>query len=131
MDTISRTHRSWNMGRIKSSDTYPELVVRSFLHRIGYRFRLHRRDLPGNPDIVLPRFKTVVFVHGCFWHRHSGCRFAYTPRSRTLFWQRKFAANVCRDRRTRRRLSALGWTVIQIWECQLKSEKRLVRTLSG
>jgi len=118
MDRISKEHRSWNMSRIRSENTKPEKVVRSMLHRMGYRFRLHRRDLPGKPDIVLPKYHTVVFVHGCFWHRHKGCKYAYTPKSRVRFWQTKFHENVDRDRRVCRQLRRLGWQVVVIWECQ-------------
>ena len=90
IDKISTERRSWNMSRIRSRDTKPELAVRSVIHRSGYRFRLHRNDLPGKPDIVLPRFKTVIFVHGCFWHRHPRCRFAYEPKSRRIFGKINF-----------------------------------------
>ena len=90
MDTLSPERRSWNMSRIRSRDTKPEVVVRSLLHGMGYRFRLHRRDLPGRPDIVLPKYKIAVFVNGCFWHRHEGCRYAYSPKTRTDFWRAKF-----------------------------------------
>lgn len=86
---------------------------------MGYRFRLHRKDLPGRPDIVLPGFRTVVFVHGCFWHRHKGCQYAYTPKSRVAFWTEKFRGNVKRDRQNRRDLRALGWRVVIVWECEL------------
>jgi len=118
MDRISREHRSWNMSRIKAENTSPERCVRSALHRVGLRFRLHQRTLPGRPDIVLPRFRTVIFVHGCFWHRHPGCRFAYVPKSRITFWQKKFDENVARDRRTSSNLRRSGWHVSVIWECQ-------------
>ena len=101
-DILSKERRSWNMSRIRGSDTKPELLVRSLLHRMGYRFRLHRKDLPGRPDIVLPKYRTVIFVHGCFWHRHKGCKYAYTPKSRTDFWQNKFQGTVERDKRNRR-----------------------------
>ena len=111
------------MSRIQSKNTKPELIVRSILHRMGYRFRLHRRDLPGSPDIVLPRYRTVIFVHGCFWHRHKGCKFAYIPKSRIDFWLKKFAENVARDKNHRRQLRQLGWKVIVLWECQIKSEQ--------
>ena len=117
------------MSRIRGRDTQPELAVRSVLHRAGYRFRLHRKDLPGCPDIVLPKHRTVVLVHGCFWHRHPGCRFAYTPKSRIGFWQKKFDANVERDRRNVRALRALDWRVITVWECQAASPARLLRQL--
>jgi DNA mismatch endonuclease, patch repair protein len=119
-DRLSRDHRSWNMSRITGSDTAPEKAVRSALHRLGYRFRLNDRRLPGKPDIVLPRHRTVVFVHGCFWHRHSGCEFAYTPRSRLDFWLDKFAGNVTRDKRNVVRLREAGWRVLVVWECETR-----------
>lgn len=118
-DRISKEHRSWNMSQIRDRDTKPEIAVRSLLHRLGFRFRLHRSDLPGNPDIVLPKYKTVVLVHGCFWHRHRNCKYAYTPKSRTEFWETKFARNVKRDLEVRRELRKLGWKVVVVWECQL------------
>lgn len=118
MDPLTREHRSWNMSRIRSRDTTPELTVRSMLHRLGYRFRLHRRDLPGSPDILLPKYRTAIFVHGCFWHRHSGCRFAYMPKTRQQFWARKFEDNRRRDRRVTRALRRDGWRVAVIWECE-------------
>ena len=96
MDRISKEHRSWNMSRIKGKNTKPEIIVRKMLHRMGYRFRIHRKDLPGRPDIVLPKHKTVIFVHGCFWHRHKDCKYAYNPKSRVEFWQKKFRDNVNR-----------------------------------
>lgn len=118
-DTISKEHRSWNMSRIKNRDTKPELVVRSLLHQLGYRFRLHRKDLPGKPDIVLPKYKTAVFVHGCFWHRHENCRLAYIPKSRPDFWNQKFTDNIRRDQACRSELQNMGWNVLVIWECEL------------
>jgi DNA mismatch endonuclease (patch repair protein) len=108
------------MSRIRGRDTTPERAVRSILHRLGYRFRLHSRSLPGRPDVVLPRYKTVVFVHGCFWHRHKKCRFAYVPKSRTKFWTEKFSGNVERDRRVVRMLRSIGWRVLVVWECELR-----------
>lgn len=133
MDTISKSRRSWNMSRIRGKDTSPEIAVRSTLHRLGFRFRLHVRDLPGRPDIVLPRFRTVVFVHGCFWHRHKRCRFAYTPKSRTAFWTAKFAENVARDIVSKKALESMGWRVLIVWECQVKEPpclpKSIVRSL--
>lgn len=110
--------RSAMMARIGQRDTLPELTVRRSLHRLGYRFRLHRRDLPGTPDIVLPRHRVAILVHGCFWHRHSKCRFAYTPKTRVEFWNSKFKQNVERDIRVHRALQERGWTVITIWECE-------------
>lgn len=125
MDRLTPERRSWNMSRIRSRDTAPERLVRSLLHGLGYRFRLHRRDLPGSPDIVLPRHRAAVFVHGCFWHRHSGCRFAYTPKTRQQFWTRKFEQNRARDERAKRRLRRLGWRVTVVWECQVADPERL------
>lgn len=119
------------MSRIRGRDTKPEVTVRSVLHRLGFRFRLHRRDLPGRPDIVLARYRTVVLVHGCFWHRHPRCRYAYNPKSNTTFWKQKFAANVLRDQQDRRRLRKLGWRVILVWECQAADGAALVKRLSA
>lgn len=119
-DRISQERRSWNMSRIRGANTKPEILVRSMLHRAGYRFRLHDRKLPGRPDIVLKKYRTVVFVHGCFWHRHEGCPAATTPKTRVEFWNEKFAENVRRDRRNARALAEAGWHVITVWECELK-----------
>jgi DNA mismatch endonuclease (patch repair protein) len=130
-DTISAERRSWNMSRIRGRDTGPELRLRSLLHRAGFRFRLHAKDLPGKPDIVLPKYHTVIFVHGCFWHRHEGCRYATTPSTRAEFWQAKFDGNVKRDNRNRAALEAAGWTVMTVWECELKADAdRIVQQLS-
>lgn len=118
VDHLSPERRSWNMGRIRGGNTTPEKAVRSALHALGLRFRLHRRDLPGRPDVVLARWETVVFIHGCFWHRHSGCRLAYNPKSRVEFWQAKFAENINRDSRVDRHLRDLGWRVVTVWECE-------------
>lgn len=121
MDTISKEKRSWNMSRIRSKDTAPELAVRSLLHRNGFRFRLHVKELPGKPDIVLSKYKTVIDVRGCFWHRHPGCKIATTPSTNTEYWLKKFAQNVERDRENEEKLKQLGWNVIVIWGCELKS----------
>lgn len=121
MDKLTKDHRSWNMSRIKSCNTKPELTVRSILHGMGYRFRLHRKDLPGKPDIVLPKYKVVIFVHGCFWHRHKGCKYAYNPKSRIDFWQKKFRSNVERDLKAINELIEMGWRVLIIWECKVKT----------
>ncbi len=120
VDTISEEHRSWNMGRIRSKNTKPELVVRSLLHRMGYRFRLHVQDLPGKPDIVLPKYKTVVFVHGCFWHQHKGCKEATMPKTRTAWWREKLGKNVQRDAEAISKLGILDYKVIIVWECETK-----------
>jgi DNA mismatch endonuclease (patch repair protein) len=119
-DTISKEHRSWNMSRIKGKDTKPEVRVRSWLFRHGYRFRKNDKRLPGVPDVVLPKYKSVIFVNGCFWHRHEGCKYAYTPKSRVDFWQKKFDQNVVNDKLHRDQLEQMGWKVITIWECELK-----------
>ncbi len=118
MDKISQEYRSWNMSRIGSSNTKPEITVRSLLHQMGYRFRLHRKDLPGKPDIVLPKYRTIIFVHGCFWHRHSGCKFTSSPKSRIDFWEDKFRKNIERDLDTQTRLENLNWKVLTVWECE-------------
>jgi len=123
-DKISPLHRSWVMSRIPSRHTKPERVARSLLHHLGYRFTVNgpkNRQLPGKPDVVLPRQKSVVFVHGCFWHRHPNCKTATTPRSNREYWLQKFARNVERDRRNQQALADLGWQVIIVWECELKN----------
>ncbi len=130
MDRISTEHRSWNMSKIRSANTSPELLVRSLLHRMGYRFRLHRKDLPGRPDIVLPGRRSVVLVHGCYWHRHPGCQFAYTPKSNIEFWEAKFNENLTRDHRQECQLQEMGWKVITVWECEVKAQAELAGRLS-
>jgi DNA mismatch endonuclease (patch repair protein) len=135
-DTISRERRSWNMSRIRGKDTGPELRLRSLLHRAGYRFRLHDKTLPGKPDLVLKKHKTAIFVHGCFWHRHPGCRNATSPSTRPDFWQAKFEGTVERDRRAGETLHELGWRVLTVWECELESDaagalKRVLEQLEG
>lgn len=131
-DTLTPDQRSWVMGRVRSKNTQPELIVRSILHRMGYRFRINRRDLPGKPDIVLPKHKTVVFVHGCFWHRHRGCKNCTTPSTRREYWEEKFARNVQRDRSNRRELRAQGWKVIVAWECDVRRDPaKAGRTIAG
>jgi DNA mismatch endonuclease, patch repair protein len=117
--------RSANMARIGQRNTAPEVLVRRSLHDMGYRFRLHRRDLPGTPDIVLPRHRVAVLVHGCFWHRHPNCQFAYTPKTRLDFWSRKFEQNVERDQRNEVALKERGWTVVTIWECETTDSAKL------
>ena len=129
-DHLTPEERSWNMSRIRSKDTSPEKTVRSLLHRLGYRFRLHRRDLPGKPDIVLPKHSTVIFVHGCFWHRHEGCKYAYTPKSRIEFWNAKFQTNAQRDVAVQDQLRALGWRIIIVWECETHDVRSLEAHLS-
>ena len=111
------------MSRIRGRDTGPELVVRRTAHKLGFRFRLYRKDLPGTPDLVFPKHRLAVFVHGCYWHRHSGCRFAYSPKSRVEFWTKKFKQNVARDSRNQTALRDLGWRVLVIWECETRNIK--------
>jgi DNA mismatch endonuclease, patch repair protein len=129
VDLLSSEQRSWNMSRIRSKNTLPELKVRSALHKLGFRFRLHYNKLPGKPDIALPRFKTVVFVHGCFWHRHPKCKYSYSPKSRIEFWRKKFQDTVARDRRQYIELSTKGWNVITVWECETFDPLYLVEIL--
>jgi DNA mismatch endonuclease, patch repair protein len=129
MDIISTKQRSELMSRIRGVDTRPELIVRRLAHSLGYRFRLHRRDLPGIPDLVFPARRKVVLVHGCFWHRHSHCRFAYNPKSNREFWANKFAANRARDRRAIRQLRAAGWDPLIVWECELRDLTSVRRAL--
>lgn len=121
-DRLTPEKRSWNMGRIKGKDTSIEMKVRQYLFAQGFRFRKNDRRYPGTPDIVLPKYHTVIFVHGCFWHRHVVCKYAYTPKSRTEFWQAKFDKNVENDARNKQLLEEAGWHVIIIWECQIKKE---------
>lgn len=116
-DIVSPTTRSRMMSGIKAKDTLPEMLVRRLLHSEGYRFRLHRKDLPGTPDIVLPKFKIAIFVHGCFWHSHSGCNHAKVPATRSEFWTAKLRANVARDNAAAEKLNAIGWRVLCVWEC--------------
>lgn len=119
MDIVSPAKRSRMMAGIKGKNTKPEMAVRRLVHGMGFRFRLHRKDLPGSPDLVFPRLKRVIFVHGCFWHRHQGCRFAYTPKSNSQFWLAKLDANVRRDAVVLQALAALGWEVLIVWECEV------------
>ena len=125
MDSLTQEKRSWNMSRIRGKNTAPELAIRSFLHRKGLRFKIHARNLIGRPDIVLPKYQTVVFVHGCFWHRHKGCKYAYTPRSRKNFWKNKFSDNVNRFSEVRKKLTKSGWQVLVVWECEVNSIEKL------
>lgn len=114
------------MAGIRGRNTKPEMLVRSWIHRQGLRFRLHGKGLPGRPDLILPKYNVVIFVHGCFWHQHRGCRFAYSPKSNAAFWRSKLQGNVKRDAENTRRLRRLGWRVLTIWECDL-SERGMSR----
>lgn len=124
-DIVSPEHRSKMMSMIKSKNTKPEMIVRSMCHELGFRYRLHRKDLPGSPDLVFPKHRLCIFVHGCFWHRHPGCKYAYTPKSRPDFWLPKLAKNVERDLQIQERLKALGWKVVIVWECHTKDREIL------
>lgn len=121
-DKIEKAVRSANMSKIKSKDTKPELKVRRILHKLGYRFRLHRRDIPGRPDIVLPRHKTVIFVNGCFWHRHNECKEASRPKTNSEYWEIKLNKNVERDRKNYSELTRSGWKIVTFWECELEKD---------
>ena len=119
MDRITQDQRIHLMSQVRGKDTKPELVVRSFLHRNGFRFRLHVKSLPGTPDVVLPKYKTVIDIRGCFWHRHPGCKKTTTPSTHVDFWQKKFTDNIARDQRIEAELRRLGWHIIVIWECEV------------
>ncbi len=119
-DNLAKEVRSYIMSQIRSKDTKPELLVRSFLHKSGYRYRLHRKDIPGRPDIVLPKYRTVIFVHGCFWHAHHGCSFFRMPRTRTEWWKAKLHRNRRRDRLAVKEVEKTGWKAITLWECDLQ-----------
>jgi DNA mismatch endonuclease, patch repair protein len=137
VDIVDTSVRSRMMAGIKRANTRPELELRRALHAAGYRYRLHSAKLAGKPDIVLPRYRAVIFVHGCFWHRHDGCRYATTPATRTAFWKKKFAANVRRDARNQSDLQARSWRVAIVWECSIKHigcsdiTRRLTEWLAG
>lgn len=128
VDSLSPKERSERMALIRSKDTWPEIALRRELHRLGMRYRLNSSRLPGKPDIVLSRHRSVIFVHGCFWHRHKGCSIATTPKSNIDMWQAKFDRNVARDKRVVRELQAAGWRVYTAWECDLQSKIRAEKT---
>lgn len=128
MDTLTPLQRSKLMSRIHSTNTKPEIKVRSMLHRLGYRFRLHRKDLPGRPDIVLPRHRKIILVQGCFWHGHT-CRLASKPKTNETYWGPKILATQARDARSVRALADLGWSVLELWECEIKNAEVLVMRL--
>jgi DNA mismatch endonuclease (patch repair protein) len=129
VDKFNPEKRSKIMARVKQANTHPEKAVRSTLHRLGYRFRVHRKDLPGNPDIVLPKYKRIVFVHGCFWHGHKGCKRSARPATNVVFWNQKLSANESRDRRVVRQLRKQGWTVLVIWGCETTNNDRIKEKL--
>jgi DNA mismatch endonuclease (patch repair protein) len=128
-DVFSPAKRSWVMSRIRGKHTKPEIAVRSFLHRAGFRFRLHVSNLPGRPDIVLPKYKTVIFVHGCFWHHHGGCKQAVYPKKRQNFWRTKIDGAVLRDKRAAKLLRRSGWKVVTLWECEIEKSSSSLKQL--
>ncbi len=131
VDTVSKERRSEIMSRIRATDTKPEMAIRRLVYGMGYRYRLHSRKLPGKPDLVFASRGKVIFVHGCFWHRHDGCSRCRTPRSRVKFWIDKFAANVQNDRKVQEELTVLGWKSLVVWECQVKDTESMVERIVG
>jgi DNA mismatch endonuclease (patch repair protein) len=135
-DKLSAKRRSWNMSRIRSENTKPEIMLRSQLHRMGFRFRVHHRGLPGRPDIVFPKYRTVVFVHGCFWHQHSGCIESVRPKTNQEYWNHKLDRNMERDRNSIRALRKAGWVVLRFWECEIEKNvnrvaKQIAKSMYG
>ena len=131
MDTVSSKRRSEIMSRVRSKNTKPEMTVRSLVHSLGYRYRLHGKDLPGKPDMVFRSRKKVIFIHGCFWHRHRGCQKTSTPKSRVDFWTAKFEGNKARDAKIKRKLTRMGWQYLVIWECQVKDKEKLEKRITN
>ena len=131
MDNVSRRRRSEIMSRVRAKDTAPEMLVRRLVYSMGYRYRLHDRSLPGTPDLVFRKARKLVFVHGCFWHRHAGCALARWPKSRQKFWREKLEGNLARDRKNMGRLRRAGWGVMVVWECQLSKPARLEQRIKG
>lgn len=135
MDKLSEERRSWNMSRIRDKDTTPEMFVRRLIHAAGFRYRLHVREMAGSPDLVFPRFRKVIFVHGCFWHRHRCANGQVMPKTRTEFWKAKFDENVARDKIARQQLRRDGWKILVVWECETRTrnlqhlQDRVVRFL--
>ncbi len=129
MDRLTPERRSWLMSRVRGRDTKPERIVRGLVRKLGLRPKLNAADLPGKPDLAFPKRKKAIFVHGCFWHRHSGCKYATIPKTRRAFWSAKFAANVVRDRRVRRQLRVLGFSTLVVWQCRTKRPAALAKRL--
>ena len=127
MDSLTKEQRSWVMSRVRSENTTPERIIRSFLYQRGFRFRLHEKSLPGSPDIVLPKYRTVIEIRGCFWHRHPGCKVAGMPLSNVDFWKAKFERNVTRDKKNEVAIDNLGWNLIVVWGCQVRDKTILNR----
>ena len=130
MDHLTKSKRSENMSRIKNKNTTPEIIVRKILHSMGYRYRLHTASVYGKPDIVIKTKRKAVFVHGCFWHRHSNCNLATTPKTNTSYWEKKFQTNIARDKIVQEHLSKENWTFLIIWECEIKDKAELKKKLS-
>lgn len=128
-DVFSKEKRSWIMGRVRGRDTGPEMTVRRMIHAMGFRFRLHRKDLPGRPDIVLPGRRKIVFVHGCFWHGHAGCPRSRRPETNKEFWDRKIDGNIKRDKKIKAELKRLGWKALVVWECRTRTPDDLMKIL--
>lgn len=129
-DVHNQEKRSFNMRQIKAKNTKPEMIVRRFLHSHGFRYRLHNKSLPGKPDITLPKYRTIIFVNGCFWHGHSGCKFFVVPKTKRDWWLNKINRNIANDQKAIEKLQTTGWRIITIWECELKP-KVLIATLSS
>ena len=122
-DIHSKETRSYNMSRIRAKDTLPEMIIRKFIHAHGFRYTLHNRLLPGKPDIVLPKYKTIIMVNGCFWHGHKGCKYYTVPKTNTGWWQNKIAGNIANDEKNIKALKTAGWKVVNVWGCDLKKNK--------
>jgi DNA mismatch endonuclease (patch repair protein) len=129
-DIFSKEKRSQIMSAVKNKNTKPEILVRKHLFRAGFRYSIHKRELPGSPDILLPKYKSVIFVHGCFWHGHSNCKKAINANSNKNFWNQKILENRNRDQRVKRKLNSAGWRVITLWECDLRNQKSITRTIN-
>jgi DNA mismatch endonuclease, patch repair protein len=130
MDVHDSKTRSYNMSRIRSSNTKPEMLVRKFLHAHGFRYRLHVKNLPGKPDIVLPKYKTIIFIHGCFWHGHKHCKYFTVPKTKTEWWLNKINGNIANDEKAVKELKKQGWKIIIVWGCELTSSS-VEKTLAG
>jgi len=133
MDKLTKEKRSWNMSRIRAKNTKPEIILRSMLHRKGYRFRINHKGLPGKPDVVLPKYRSVIFVHGCFWHGHEGCKDYSPPKTRTEWWINKIKGNIKKDKENTKQIKKQGWQVIIVWECELatKNREKLIKTITN
>jgi DNA mismatch endonuclease (patch repair protein) len=127
MDHLTKEKRSWNMSQIRSKETKPEIIFRKLIHREGFRYRLYVQNLPGKPDLVLKKYKTVVFIHGCFWHGHKDCRRASKPKTHKKYWYAKIEGNIARDKENKKKLRKAGWKVFTVWECKLKNLKTVLK----